>query len=269
MPADTLDVIFAQQTTPGTYRMVIGPNILDMSGGAMNQDGDGTSGETVDDRYTASFTITDNKALQFDGVDDFVDLPDDFSDFSVGLTMVVWANPAVATNWARFIDLGNGPDSDNIFLTRNTSTNNLTLNVYKGTVTAGSVTANNALDLNAWQMFVATMDDAGNVVLYKNGLPIQTGIISQKPNIITRTSNLIGDSNWTTDAFFNGVLDDIRIYNYAISADTVADLYSAFVGNFCRTSLGFDFSGNCKVDLPDFAIFAAEWLKCGLYPACP
>ena len=198
-----------------------------------------------------------------------MDLPDDFSDFSVGLTIAVWANPAVVTNWARFVDLGNGPDSDNIFLTRNTSTNNLTLNVFKGTATAGNVTATNALDLNQWQMFVATMDDGGNVVLYKNGLPVQTGTISLKPNIVPRTGNFIGVSNWTTDAFYNGAMDELRIYNYAISADAVADLYSAVVGNFCRTPQTLDYDGNCKVDLPDFAIFAADWLKCGLYPECP
>lgn len=219
--------------------------------------------------FAAGVNEKAGQAVMFDGTDDFVDLPDDFSDFSAGLTIAVWANPAVVTNWARFVDLGNGPESDNIFLTRNTSTNNLTLNVYKGTSSAGTVTATNALDLNQWQMFVATMDDAGNVVLYKNGLPIQTGTISQKPNIIPRTGNFIGDSNWTDDAFYNGMMDDLRIYNYAISADGVADLYSAVAGNFCRTPQTLDYDGNCKVDLPDFALFAADWLKCGLYPECP
>ena len=62
---------------------------------------------------------------------------------------------------------------------------------------------------------------------------------------------------------------ELPIWGSDISADAVADLYSAVVGNFCRTSLALDYDGNCKVDLPDFAIFAAEWLKCGLYPACP
>jgi hypothetical protein len=219
--------------------------------------------------FAAGVNEKTGQALTFDAVDDYVDMPDDFSDFTAGVTISVWANPAAVANWARFIDFGNGPDSDNIFLTRNTLTNNLTLNVYKGTASAGSVTATGALALNAWQMFVATMDDAGNVVLYKNGLPIQTGTIAAKPNIVTRTSNFIGDSNWTTDAFYNGLMDDIAIYNYAVSADTVADMYSAVAGNYCRISLALDYDGNCKVDLPDFAIFAADWLKCGLYPECP
>jgi hypothetical protein len=209
------------------------------------------------------------QALQLDGVDDFVDLPDDFSDFSAGLTIAVWANPAAVGSWARFVDFGNGAGSDNVYLARNGTSNNLSFSFYKGANSAIQVTANNALVLNAWQMFVATMDEAGNIVLYKNGLPIQTGTVAVMPNIVTRTGNFIGDSNWTDDALYNGAMDDIRIFNYAVSADTVADLYSAVAGNFCRTPLALDYDGNCKVDLPDLATFAADWLKCGLYPACP
>ncbi len=219
--------------------------------------------------FVAGVNDKTGQAMQFDGVDDSVDLPDDFSDFSAGITISVWANPAAVNNWARFVDFGNGPASDNIFLTRNASTNNLSFSFYRGAISAGTVTATNALVLNEWQMFVATLDDAGNVVLYKDGLPIQTGVIPQKPNILTRTSNFIGDSNWTDDAFYVGLMDDITIYNYAISADGVADLYSAVRGNYCRISPDLDYDGNCKVDLPDFAIFAADWLKCGMYPECP
>jgi hypothetical protein len=219
--------------------------------------------------FVAGVNEKTGQALQLDGVDDFVDLPDDFSDFSAGVTIAVWANPAAVGSWARFVDFGNGSANDNVYLTRNGTSNNLSFSFYKGTTSAVIITANNALVLNAWQMFVATMDEAGTIVLYKNGLPIQTGTVSVMPNIVTRTSNFIGDSNWVDDALYNGLVDDIHVFNYAVSADTVADMYSAVAGNFCRTPLALDYNGNCKVDLPDFAIFAADWLKCGLYPACP
>lgn len=228
---------------------------------------DGTlSGEPV---FTGGVNEKTGQALTFDGTDDFVDLPDDFSDFSAGLTIAVWANPTVAGSWARFVDLGNGASSDNIYLSRNAATNNLSFSFYREGTSAGTVTATGALALNAWQMFVVTLDQTGNAVIYKNGLPIQTGSFGSMPNIVTRTSNFLGDSNWTDDAFYTGLMDDFRIYNYAVSADDVADLYSAVVGNFCRTPQTLDYDGNCKVDLPDFAIFAADWLKCGLYPECP
>jgi subtilisin-like proprotein convertase family protein len=54
----------------GTYRMVIGPNIADVNGNLMNQDGDningepGVTGSPSPDAFQASFTLTDR--LTFD-----------------------------------------------------------------------------------------------------------------------------------------------------------------------------------------------------------
>jgi hypothetical protein len=64
-------------------------------------------------------------------------------------------------------------------------------------------------------------------------------------------------------------MDDIQIWNYAKSADNVADMYSDVAGNFCRNAPAFDWDGTCKVDLGDFAMFVSRWLECGLYPDCP
>ena len=56
--ADTLRVNFTAATTEGSYALTIGPNILSSDNGrAMDQDGDGTVGEAVQDRYTATFAI--------------------------------------------------------------------------------------------------------------------------------------------------------------------------------------------------------------------
>ena len=51
-------VQFAAQSASGAYTMVVGPHILDLAGNAMDQDGNGTNGESPADRYTAAFTIT-------------------------------------------------------------------------------------------------------------------------------------------------------------------------------------------------------------------
>lgn len=52
-----LSVNFSPQSTPGTHRMIIGPNISDMQGNSMDQDRDDVAGETPDDRYAAEFSI--------------------------------------------------------------------------------------------------------------------------------------------------------------------------------------------------------------------
>ncbi len=208
------------------------------------------------------------QALVFDGIDDYVQLPAGFDDFSPGITISVWAKPAAATTWARFVDFGNGPNSDNVYLSRNGTTTNLTYSHYRGNTSAGAVTATGALNLNEWQMYVAVMNNAGNVTLYRNGLPVQTGTIAQMPNILIRNNNYIGESNWADDAFYSGLMDDIQIWNYPLTADQVADMYAAGAGSFCRFRPALDYSGNCIVDLADLAVFAQSWLECGIHPDC-
>ena len=51
------DVTFAQQSTPGVYRIVLGPDIRDTTGNQMDQDQDGINGESTQDRYTGNFAI--------------------------------------------------------------------------------------------------------------------------------------------------------------------------------------------------------------------
>src|SRR5262245_44010751 len=55
----TFAISFPAQFAHGTYQLVLGPNITDTSGNPMNQDGDAVNGETLDDRYVATFTIGD------------------------------------------------------------------------------------------------------------------------------------------------------------------------------------------------------------------
>src|SRR5262249_46817539 len=51
------DLIFAQQSTPGTYTLTLGPDIRDWSGNPMDQNGNGIGGEVPQDRFTARFVI--------------------------------------------------------------------------------------------------------------------------------------------------------------------------------------------------------------------
>lgn len=54
--SQTLRVTFNTQTAQGAYSMVLGPQILSSDNGSpLDQDIDGTTGESTDDRYTAGF----------------------------------------------------------------------------------------------------------------------------------------------------------------------------------------------------------------------
>lgn len=73
---------------------------------------------------------------------------------------------------------------------------------------------------------------------------------------------------------FAGAVDDLRIYNYALSQHEVLDIVNeVFPGtNVCVLDFydaRLDLVEDCVIDLQDFAEFAAGWLGTGWYPSIP
>ncbi|HID08905.1 TPA: LamG domain-containing protein, partial [Candidatus Micrarchaeota archaeon] len=140
-------------------------------------------------------------------------------------------------NWSRIFDFGEGQANDNILLANYGTTNNLTFEVYVGGTSGGKVTANGILETGVWMHLVAVMDVGGNVVLYKNGAQIQTGTTGV-PAAVNRTSSFIGKSNWSWEGYFNGLMDDIAIWNSALTAVNVNALYNSGIGLDASSNLG-------------------------------
>jgi hypothetical protein len=75
---------------------------------------------------------------------------------------------------------------------------------------------------------------------------------------------------WYGDFFYNGLLDDVRIYNYALPATDIAQLYYDATGlPACMTKPAGDADDDCDTDIEDLALLASGWLDCGLFPVCP
>lgn len=90
--------------------------------------------------------------------------------------------------------------------------------------TTGAATSPNIWAFGQWQMFTAVRDSSGNYTFYVDGQ--QSGPTSQYggsfPNF-----NYASDlgSNLGEHYFFNGILDDMRVYNRMLSGTEVAALY--------------------------------------------
>src|SRR5207237_4875695 len=81
--------------------------------------------------WTSSGAPSLGGALQFDGTNDFVQLPaTGFADFSGGLTIELWAFPTAVGSWQRFVDFGDGSPSDNILFSRVGTSNDLALQLF-------------------------------------------------------------------------------------------------------------------------------------------
>ena len=66
---------------------------------------------------------------------------------------------------------------------------------------------------------------------------------------------------------FSGLIDDVKVWNYPVPFEILAEDYYSVVGMpACKTQPEMDFDGNCMVNVADFAQFAIDWLSCNLYP---
>lgn len=171
------------------------------------------------------------RGYQFDGVGGYVQLPNGYSNFTGGLTISVWAYPtSLSQLWSRICDLGNGGGADNILFAHNATSDNLTYEVRLGGPTAGQVTAPHAFGLNQWEHFAVTEDGSGNVVIYRNGVVVATGVetnasgVGVPPNVVTRTQCYVGRSDFGGDGYYQGKYDDFRIYDRVLSPAAVAAL---------------------------------------------
>ena len=217
----------AESATPiplPTPEQILGYWNLDESTGTLASDSSGNgnngtllNGITFDSNSTQGAI---NTALQFDGTDDYISVPAGFSDFSKGCTISLWTHPTAVQSWARFIDFGNGSAADNIWFGRNSSTSNLTFECWNN----GTVTATNAIELDQWQMFTVAVSSSGSAKIYKNGQIIASG--SCTVTSISRNNNYIGKSNWSGDDYYEGAMDEIRIYNYELTSTEVMQLYN-------------------------------------------
>ena len=133
-------------------------------------------------------------------------------------------------------------------------------NVYSG--------AGNEVIPGEWAHVCVTADST-NASIYINGLLAATGNGPMGRGIDAPL--LIGwqeiDSN-----IFEGLVDEVRIFNHDLTPDEVAQLYFKDTGEWsCVYPSEFDTDGDCVITVFDFAAFAAQWLDCGRVPdsECP
>ena len=89
------------------------------------------------------------------------------------------------------------------------------------------------------------------------------------PNLtLTDVPLFFGGETTDGSVAFVGLLDEVKIWNYALNAYEVAGEYTGIRTDvtICVEIDQFDFNEDCVVDLADFAAFAASWMDCNLVP---
>ncbi len=190
---------------------------------ANDESGNGNNGTVNGATLTTDRKGNANSAFSFDGYDDYIDL----GDWSSGgaMTFCLWVRYQSYNFWSHILDMGNGSPDNNIVLGNHTTTNNCAFNLSNGTNELMFVT-NNYFALNSWIFITATIDTDGTAKLYKNVRLVNTKSAAYIPLNVLRTGQFLGKSNWAADSYFNGLLDDFRIYNRALTETEIQKLYN-------------------------------------------
>jgi hypothetical protein len=158
-------------------------------------------------------------ALTFDGVNDWVTVADaNALDLTTGMTLEAWVYPTAggSGSWRNVI-IKERPSGEAYNLYSNADTNAPVVYVVRaaqpGTALDARGTA--ALALNTWTHVAATFDNA-TLRLYVNGTQVGTRAVAGPLVTSTGALRIGGNSLW--GEFFQGRLDDVRIYNRALTA---------------------------------------------------
>ncbi|BCX47538.1 fibronectin type III domain-containing protein [Haloferula helveola] len=159
------------------------------------------------------------QALDLDGADDFATLPSGMMNGTSDVTFAARVRWDGGGDWQRLFDFGTGTGAY-FFLTPKTGPF-LRFTIKNG---GGEQQLNAlALQVGEWADVVVTL--VGNTgSLYVNGVLVDSQPISIDPGQVAPTQNFLGDSQFGADPFFNGAIDEFRIYNRGLSAAEVASL---------------------------------------------
>jgi hypothetical protein len=84
---------------------------------------------------------------------------------------------------------------------------------------------NRLLELNQWTMITCTVDEIGLMKAYKNCELIGT-FNGFTPTRMVRTAQYFGSHTYPENGYFQGDLDDIRIYEAVLSEAEILNLYT-------------------------------------------
>jgi hypothetical protein len=182
------------------------------------------------------------QAIKLDGADDYVKLPSGVAN-SHDITVAAWVYWNGGSAWQRILDFGNDTNKY-MFLSPSSGDNTMRFAITTGSNTAEQILDTDPLPVGQWVHLAVTL--SGNTgVMYVNGAPRVAGQIMLNPDDINSVNNYIGKSQWP-DPLFNGMIDDFRIYNYALDQTQIASLVYGLQG---------DYNGDGVVDAADYTVW--------------
>ena len=164
------------------------------------------------------------QAILLNGTDNFIQLPATIAN-SRKLTLATWIYWRGGDAWQRIFDFGTDTDHYMFLCPKPNTTNRLRLAIKNG-ADEQFMNAESTHRANQWIHVVVTFADEA-ITIYLNGEPVATNTaIKTRPSDFRPIFNYVGRSQFIADPMLKGAVDDIRVYNYALTSDEVSALYA-------------------------------------------
>jgi hypothetical protein len=177
-------------------------------------------------------------ALSFNGTNSWVTVADNaLLHLTTGMTVEAWVKPTLIDSWEAVLikeatgDLTYGLYADNFGNDVN-GPHRPGIYVKKGSTTYYTL-GTAQVPLNAWTHLAATYDGA-NLRIYVNGTLASTKALTGSLNTSTAPLRMGGDSVWSE--FFNGLIDEVRVYNTALTAAQITTDMNTPIGGGNQTA---------------------------------
>jgi len=159
-----------------------------------------------------SYNVTARKSYQFDGFNDYLNIG---TQFNTANSISLWINTTTLSANDRIIDNGDG-------------TKDWTLQMESGTLvfqndssgTNNMLTTTGTFNDGLWHHVVVTMSP---INIYVDNIDVAT--TASNPSLVNVGQASIGSSAGTS-LFYEGLLDDIRIFNKTLTVSKINDLYT-------------------------------------------
>lgn len=175
------------------------------------------------------------QAFNFDGVDDYVSVPDNASLNPSVITIDTWFYAADISGQLYPPIVKKAGANSGYALEIDSDTSQLKFWVYVSGTGWRSSTAV-PISVNTWYHAAGTYDGS-NIIIYMNGQP--QGSPTSVNGVIASSNNPlnIGRDPSNPTRFFKGYIDEVEIFNRALSHDEIQSIYNAGSAGKCRSCI--------------------------------
>ncbi len=227
-------IVYRDKASPIAYVQAMPPAVgrgiaqLPLDGDAIDNSGYGNNSLAVG--VPSYVTGHRGQAVQLDG-GNYLQLPGSVAN-SASFSFSAWVLWNGGSDNQRIFDFGN--DTTQFIYLCPGSGGKMRFGVRNGSAATATIETS-ALASGAWHHVAVTMSGT-TAKIYLDGVLQVSGTITT-PTVSATDYNYIGKSQWPADPLFNGLLDDVRLADSALSATQIAALVTDTPPQFSSTAL--------------------------------